>query len=580
MRIEMELPTVEPDDFARRFQMRAGRLMWLLGAGASVSAGIPTAWDMVWEFKQQLFISQRRVAIGRVSDLSNPAIRQLLQGHIDASGKFPTAGSADEYAALFEAAWPNETDRQTYLDSKLKGAKPSYGHIALASLMKGGYLKLVWTTNFDPLIADASAKVHDSTGALTSVALDAPDLAAQSIASERWPVEVKLHGDFRSRRLKNTNDELREQDAILRRSLVEASQKFGLVVVGYSGRDSSVMATLDKALQADGAFPAGLFWLHKGDNNPLEGVVELLRRAKSKGIDGGVVRVISFDETMRDLLRLYQGLDTTVLDELSAERRRWTAAPPQGGRKGWPVIRLNALEMVEIPTHCRLIDCKIGGTGAVREALASANANAIAARTRAGVLAFGPDSELRNAFGGFGVNSFDLHAIETRRLRIDSGERGLLREAISLAISRSFDMTVTRRRGGDLLAPAFPDNEKWQELRDLVGSNTGTLAGDPSLRWREGVAMRLDWADDRLWLLIEPRIVFDGLTDANRFLATDFARERTVRRYNIPLNALIGYWCDLLANGGTELRSFNVGDGVDAVFRLGADTAYSRRITA
>ena len=42
-------PVVAADDFARRFSMRAGSLMWLLGAGASAPAGIPTAWDMIWE---------------------------------------------------------------------------------------------------------------------------------------------------------------------------------------------------------------------------------------------------------------------------------------------------------------------------------------------------------------------------------------------------------------------------------------------------------------------------------------------------------------------------------------------------
>src|SRR5262249_34549392 len=155
--------------------------------------------------------------------------------------------------------------------------------------------------------------------------------AAQSMASERWPVEVKLHGDFRSRRLKNTTDELRRQDAVLRRALVEASQRFGLVVVGYSGRDTSIMNTLGEAIEGGGAFPGGLFWLHRGDGHPMQEVAELLRRAKQKGIDAGLVRIISFDETMRDLIRLCQGLDTTALEEFSAERRRWTAAPALAG---------------------------------------------------------------------------------------------------------------------------------------------------------------------------------------------------------------------------------------------------------
>ena len=160
--------------------MRAGNLMWLLGAGASASAGIPTAGDMVWEFKQQLYVSQRRVSLKSVSDLSNPAVRLQLQSYIDASESFPPAGSAEEYATLFEAAWPNEGDRRTYIDGKLTGAKPSYGHLALATFMRASFTKIVWTTNFDPLVADACAKVYDGTGALTTVALDAPELASRS----------------------------------------------------------------------------------------------------------------------------------------------------------------------------------------------------------------------------------------------------------------------------------------------------------------------------------------------------------------------------------------------------------------
>jgi hypothetical protein len=97
-------PVVAADDFARRFSMRAGSLMWLLGTGASAAAGIPTAWDMIWEFKQQLFVSQCRVSLKAVADLSNPAVRRSLQSFIEGLGRYPSAGAPDEYAALFEAA--------------------------------------------------------------------------------------------------------------------------------------------------------------------------------------------------------------------------------------------------------------------------------------------------------------------------------------------------------------------------------------------------------------------------------------------------------------------------------------------
>lgn len=132
---ENEIPEIGADDFARRFSLRAKNLMWLLGAGTSASAGIPTRWDMVWDFKQRLFISQRRASPHTVADLSNPNIRGQLQAHIDSRGDFPPPGAPDEYAALFEAVYPAETDRRAYLDAKMSGAKPSYGHMALATLM-------------------------------------------------------------------------------------------------------------------------------------------------------------------------------------------------------------------------------------------------------------------------------------------------------------------------------------------------------------------------------------------------------------------------------------------------------------
>src|SRR6266853_3292906 len=182
MGIEIKAPQIAADDFSRRFSLRAPNLMWLLGAGASASAGIPTAYDMVWEFKQLLFVSQRRFSPQAVADLSNPAIRAQLQAHIDASGRLPPSGAVDEYAALFEAVYPSEKDRQNYLASKMAGAKPSYGHLALATLMHARLTRLVWTPNFDSLVADACAKIYDTTGSLTTVTLDAPELAAQAIA--------------------------------------------------------------------------------------------------------------------------------------------------------------------------------------------------------------------------------------------------------------------------------------------------------------------------------------------------------------------------------------------------------------
>jgi hypothetical protein len=579
MSVRAELVEIAGDDFARRFSMRAANLMWFLGAGSSAAAGIPTAADMIWEFKQALYISQRRASPKSVADLSHPAIRAQLQAHIDSAGNLPSAGAPDEYAALFEAAYPAEADRRTYLHSKMAGAKPSYGHLALASLMRAQHARLIWTTNFDPLIADSCAKIYDGTGYLTTATLDAPELAKQALDEGRWPVEIKLHGDFRSRRLKNTPDELRLQDERLRQMLVESCGRFGLAVAGYSGRDSSVMDALDSAVR-QGSFPAGLFWMHRGDDAPFQRVQALIERATAFGIEAALVRIDSFDEILRDLIRLRSDVNTVVLDQFAGQRRRWTAAPEPAGNRGWPVLRINALPIAKAPTVCRLVVCEIGGYEAIRQAVEAAKADVLVARTRAGVLGFGSDSDMHAAFDPYGITLFDLHTIEAKRLRNDSGERGLLREAITRAITRHRCLRQVHRGRSDLLVPCDPDDQMWRNLAGQVRGIKGSITGHPGLTWHEGVGIRLDWASERLWLVIEPRIVFEGVTEENKAAASDFGRERTVKRYNRQLNGLVAFWAELLAGGGKEMRAFGCGDGVDAVFRLNGDTAYSRRAGA
>ena len=553
--------------------------MWFLGAGASASAGIPTAWQMIWEFKQQLFISQRKVPPTSVADLTNASIRQQIQAHIDGSGSLPCVDDPQEYAALFEAVYPAEADRRSYIDSKLSGAKPSFGHLAIATLMKSQFTKVVWTTNFDTLVADAAAKLYDSTGPLSVVDLDAPELAEQAISDSRWPIEVKIHGDFRSRRLKNTSDELRHQDVRLRKVLVDSCRRFGLIVTGYSGRDDSVMDALEEAAAKPGAFPAGLFWLHHGESTPLPRAVQLLEKARASGVDAALVRIENFDEIIRDLIRLIEGIDTKILDDFGSDRQRWTAAPQPSGRKNWPVVRLNGIPVTQSPNVCRRVDCDIGGYAEVFEAIAEAGVDVLASRVRAGVLCFGSDVDVRAAFQEHQIRDFDLHTIEEKRLRYDSGERGLLRDAMTTAVARERQLDTFRKHNLDLLAPKNPQHPDFSALKTIVGTMSGAIQGHPELRWREGVGIRLEWANEQLWLLTEPYTVFEEFEDAKRAIVADFSRERTVKRYNKQLNSILDFWAAYLAGDGKEIRALGIADGVDAVFTLSNVTAFSRRVT-
>lgn len=563
-----DMQSIGQDDFARRFSVRGANLMWLLGAGASNAAGLPTAHDLVVEFKRMLYVSQRGRTV-RPGDLAQPALRNRIEAHVGSLG-LPESEAADEYAAYFEAAFPVEADRARFIDGQLVGAKPSYGHMALASLMSAGLCRLVWTTNFDTLVADACAAVFGTTGSLTTATLDAPELARNAIAAERWPLEVKLHGDFRSHRLKNTRDELRRQDAELRRMLVDCSARFGLVVVGYSGRDESVMSALEEGLAKERPFPSGLFWLQRDGDRLADRVEQLLNRAVDKGVRAALVEIESFDEAMRGLTNLSDEVDEEVLSRFALDRHYWSPAPRSPGRGTWPVVRLNALPLLEVPTHCRRVECEIGGTAEVREA--AKDASVVAVRSSVGVLAFGSDSEVRRAFDPYGVREFDLHAL-------DGGSRmgrGLLHDALRAALIRGGGLASVPDNRWDLV-PAEPQDRCWNALRNMVKTLGGELGDDGEITWHEGISVRLEWSGDRLWLVFNPRTVFEGVTDDNKAVAADFGRERTVRRYNSQLNGLLDFWSRYFGEMQEDLRAFGIGDGVDAAFRIGGTTAFSRR---
>jgi hypothetical protein len=568
--------------FLRRHGARAPALMWLLGAGASANAGVPTAAQMIWEFKRAIFCSEERVPLAACQYIDDPSVRERIQRHFNKRGH-PGAGDPAEYAHYFELAYPTEVDRRRYIDAKVKGATPSFGHAALAALMAADRARVVWSTNFDSCIETRATEVFANAGRLTVASLDNPDLANQALKEERWPVHIKLHGDFRSQRLKNTSDELRSQDARLRGALADASRRYGLIVVGYSGRDDSVMEALEAAA-VPGGYPAGLFWIHRGDAAPLERVQALIEKAASAGIDAAIVEAETFDEVLGDVLRQTPDMPQHLLSAAENTAPRLVAAPIPAIGTSWPVIRTNALPVMEYPSTCRLVESTIGGVKDLRAAVRTAHvaSEVLATRTRSGVLAFGANEALRRALNQHPVTRTDLHPIEAKRLGHESGEHGLLAEALAHALARDRPLMVRRRRHQWVLVPdpKRRDDAALAPVRTITKSLVGRLPS--GAHWAEAVALRLDWRLERLWLLIEPIIWMTRSEGRRPAKDMDFVRERRARRYNQPSDELLVAWVKTLLGGESLLRVSTFGgvDGVDAVFVISETTAFSRRATA
>ena len=110
---------------------------------------------------------------------------------------------------------------------------------------------------------------------------------------------MKLHGDYQSENLKNISDELAVQDEHLRQVMVNLCGHFGLVVVGYSGRDESVMEALGAALIQPSSFPAGIFWVTRPETHLAPRCVGVAPpAAKAVGVEVHLVEAENFDELM------------------------------------------------------------------------------------------------------------------------------------------------------------------------------------------------------------------------------------------------------------------------------------------
>jgi NAD-dependent SIR2 family protein deacetylase len=554
--------------------------MWFLGAGASAAAGIPTAFNLIWDFKRTLYCADQRVSVRACSDLGDAALRTRLQQYFDAVGGFPSENAEDEYAYYFETAYPAEADRRRYLERQMSGASPSYGHMVLAALLKLDKARVVWTTNFDRMVEDAAVILLGSSSRLVTATLDTPELADQAMNEGRWPLLIKLHGDFQSRRLKNITSELRTQDAKLRRALVEACKRCGLAVIGYSGRDHSVMDALEEAIDSGRGYPFGLFWFQRS-GTPYQRVSDLITKASAAGIEANIIHLETFDELLADILLLLPDVPPEIVEHLNKRTRRVSDAPIPDVGGSWPVLRLNALPVLSSPTVCRRVVCKIGGVREVREAIAQSGAEVLASRRQVGIIAFGSDSEVRRAFARYDITEFGLHSIEEHRLRYESAELGLLYDALYRALARERSVKVVRK-GSSYIAsvdPAGTNADEFQALRQVTNSLTGVVPCT-NLPWAEALRIRLEYRLDRLWLLILPTIWVERTDDKLLLKQTkEFIRRRLAGRYNNQWNQFIDAWAHVILNGTqeSELRAFGIGDGIDASFTISRITAFSRR---
>lgn len=601
--------------FANTYCLKPEQFAWFLGAGASASAGIPTGCSMILDFKKRLFCQLSKINIREV-DVNDPLWQQRIDLFFTTRSEFPPPGDPREYAEAFEAVFPAAEDRRIYIEKAVSKGTPSFAHRVLAALLTSQRIPCIFTTNFDALVETSTTLTDQLMQAgeranMTVAAIDNAERAERCLHESSLPFLAKLHGDFQSIELKNTTAELEEQDARMRRVLSAACTRFGLIIAGYSGRDTSVMNALTEALAQQNAFPSGIYWVTRSAHSLLPAVVDFLEEAVKVGVKVAIVESPTFDELTGDIVdnidlpdillhHVHSSRTSPVLKELPLPTREY---------RPFPVLQCSAIPVLSMPKLARRIEVSTAITTArARELVREARAKAVVASIGHEIAAFGSDAELLQIFaplGGRITGTIELHP------KTDSWALGLLYDALIWALCRRRPLLPKlRQRGHSLIvANGLPTDSpervasRKEQLSPLLNAYLAPLTGKVDtydLPYNEGVQIRLEHVAGRWWCAFEPFTYVElprndredessgnkGNEVAASFIhrtnpAMDWQRERWASRRNKDWARIISAWAELLPgdnNGIVRTIGFReeVGAGQDAEFQLSPVTAWGR----
>lgn len=286
---------LEVDEFLRSLkQNKHIAHSMLLGAGASIESGVQSAYDCIWDWKREIYISHNPDRANAYKNIKLDSIKNTIQQWLDIQNIFPKRDSQEEYTFYAEKAYKIPSDRSQYFRSIVDGKTPSLGYNLITFLFKKGMVKTVWTTNFDGLLVKAC---HQNNVTPIEITLESQDRIYRKETNSEL-LCVSLHGDYKYGPLKNTAEELDGQSDKFIDALRHELTNRNLIVIGYSGRDKSLMDALKKAYSISGA--GRLYWCGYGSSIP-NNVQSLIDFVRSKGREAYFIPTDGFDKTVLNI---------------------------------------------------------------------------------------------------------------------------------------------------------------------------------------------------------------------------------------------------------------------------------------
>jgi Tfp pilus assembly protein PilF len=277
--------SINVEEFARRLKKEASaekRFALFLGAGCSVSSGIPAAGALVQDHW-----------LPRLRDYQAPLRSDLDVWAREVIDDYDPAKPSLSYGKLIDKLFITAEDRQREIEDLCEGRTPSFGYAVLAQLvaLEQGPFNVVLTTNFDDLLSDALYLYTDA----RPLVIYHESLAAFIRPTRTRPLIVKLHGDHRLSP-RNTVLETEVLEREIQRHTAMVLHDRGLIFMGYGGADIGILTMLNDLPPE--ALPFGAYWVHPEE--PSGSVREWLARRHGVWVRSGW-----FDEVMLILRNLF-----------------------------------------------------------------------------------------------------------------------------------------------------------------------------------------------------------------------------------------------------------------------------------
>lgn len=539
-----------------------GKYMLLLGAGASASSGVPTASQCIWEWKREIYLSGNPgLSPNLFLDITLLSIQQKIQDWLDQQRYFPSIGDEAEYAWYIEHCYPKSEDRTAYFQKRLTGLLPQLGYQLLAMLQNANVFQWVWTTNFDGLVRQGRKPEHSRP--LKEIGLDTTKRLRDVQEGEQCGYLVALHGDYRYDALKNTSTETQQLNEELCKELVERAKKQPIVVIGYGGRDESLMGAFEASFK-ERSTGGAIYWCTIPNEKISPRVLTLIGTARTTGCDAHLVEIEGFDDFM---VRMARFVFRTGAEGGEVERLLSGTIPERsdfrfvGYRADEDWIKSNGYP-VELPRELYQFEANgITTWKELREILGTAPI--VAGLIKGKVLAIGDAGLIAEVFAKHLNSKLEKVPLDWADFfRQDSVTTSILLEAFQRAIAGTAKL---ERKGKSTL---------WDRAR----FRTARYSGQPCKAF-EAAKLSLNFSGNRQFLNLAPTIhvVKEDGTEASNEVVKDIKRQLLGKQWNQQYDEALEDWGNRVL-GEDESKTFQYPPNAPDpfVFRIARPPALAR----